>query len=91
VPTWTDLHHPLRLVEQKVAASDPDPKALACYGVLLRSHTLSPLPESLEGSEAVWLRFVERRPLSAITIQFLDWCCSRLEQQRVPVWVVISR
>jgi transposase len=89
VHTWTDLHHPLRLVEQKVAASDPDPKALACYGVLLRSHTLSPLPESLEVSEAVWLRFVKRRPLSAITIQFLDWCCSRLEQQRAPVWVLI--
>jgi hypothetical protein len=82
VHTWTDAHHPLRLVEQRVASSDPDPKALACYGVLLR-------PQGLADEESVWLRFVERRPVSAITIQFLDWCCAQLEQQRVPVWVLI--
>ena len=85
--TWTDAHHPLRLVEQRVASSDPDPKALACYGVLLRPQGLA--VEALEVSEVVWLRFVERRPVSAITIQFLDWCCTRLEQQHVPVWVLI--
>ena len=31
--TWTD-GEPLRLVEQRVAKTDPDPKALACYGLL---------------------------------------------------------
>jgi transposase len=84
--TWTDVHHPLRLLEQRVAASDPDPKALACYGVLLRSQGLR---ASQKSQESIWLRFVERRPVSAITIQFLDWCCTRLEQQHVPVWVLI--
>jgi transposase len=87
--TWTDAQHPLRLVEQRVASSDPEPKALACYGVLLRPQDLAPSPDSPQASEAVWLRFVERRPVSAVTIQFLDWCCTRLEQQHVPVWILI--
>jgi transposase len=84
--TWTDVQHPLRLVEQRVASSDPDPKALACYGVVLRPQGPA---ESVDGPEAVWLRFVERRPVSAVTIQFLQWCCTRLEQQHIPVWIVI--
>ena len=77
----------MRLLEQRVASADPDPKALSCYGVLLRPQGLVPDPAA--ASEAVWLRFVERRPVSAITIQFLDWCCTRLEQQQVPVWILI--
>jgi hypothetical protein len=87
--TWTDAQHPLRLVEQTVAPSDPDPKALSCYGVLLRPQGLAPFPASQEPEEAVWLRFVDGRPVSAITIQFLDGCCARLEQHHVPVWVLI--
>jgi hypothetical protein len=35
VHPWTD-GEPLRLVEQAVAKDDPDPKALACSGLLLR-------------------------------------------------------
>jgi hypothetical protein len=50
-------------VEQAVAKGDPDKKALACYGVLLPS-----LAE-------VWLRFLDGRPVSAVTTVFLDWCC----------------
>jgi len=65
--TWTD--ESLRLVEQSVAKDDPDPKALACYGLLLRS------------SDELWLRFVDGRPVSAITTQFLADCCSRLAAQ----------
>jgi len=53
----------LRLVEQTVAKDDPDRKALACYGVLL--------PELDE----VWLRFLDGRPISAVTTVFLEWCC----------------
>jgi hypothetical protein len=78
--TWADPDQPLRLVEQTVASSDPDPKALACYGVLLRQ------PRQ---AERVWLRFVQGRPVSAITIPFLAWCCAKLAQQGVPVWVLI--
>lgn len=49
---------------------DPDPKALACYGLLVRAGTAAP--------EEVWLRFVDGRPVSALTEQFLAWCCDRL-------------
>jgi hypothetical protein len=62
--TWTD--EPTRLVDQTVASDDPDPKALACYGLLL--------PDTDE----LMLRFVDGRPVSAITTQFLADCCTRL-------------
>ncbi len=71
---------PLRLVEQEAPTHDPDPKALACYGVLLRQ---------AEQPERVWLRFVDGRPISAITEQFLGWCASRLQEAGVRVWVLI--
>jgi hypothetical protein len=66
---WT-ADDPLRLVEQTVARKDPDPKALACYGLLLRP--------GQGGSEDLWLRFVAGRPVSAVTEQFLTWCCEAL-------------
>jgi hypothetical protein len=56
----------VRLIEQTVATDDPDPKALACYGLYL--------PPTNE----VLLRFVDDRPVSAITTQFLAWCSDRL-------------
>jgi hypothetical protein len=36
LPAWADPDHPLRLVEPAVAKDDPDPNALACYGLLVR-------------------------------------------------------
>jgi hypothetical protein len=77
---------PLRLVEQEVpkaAKHDPDPQALACYGVLLRQ------PGQVGQLERVWLRFVAGRPVSAITEQFLDWCGRRLQEAGARVWVLI--
>ena len=77
---WTD-DEPVRLVEQTVARGDPDPKALACYGVLVRQS---------EAPDEVWLRFVAGRPVSALTEQFLVWCCETLAsagaQTLVLVW-----
>jgi hypothetical protein len=78
--SWAEADHPLRLVEQTVATTDPDPKALSSYGLLVRQ---------TGRAEEVWLRFVEGRPVSAITTQFLDWCCPKLEARGVPVWVLI--
>jgi len=66
--TWTD--QPTRLIEQSVAKDDPDPKALACYGLLLRPSGSDP--------EDLMLRFVDGRPISAITTPFLADCCDRL-------------
>jgi hypothetical protein len=66
--SWTE-GQPLRLIAQAVPKGDPDPKALACYG-LLRTDT-----------NEVWLRFVEGRPVSHVTTAFLSWVCARLAQE----------
>ena len=71
---WGDAE-PLRLVEPISPRDDPDPKALACYGLLVSCPSA---PETLP--EQVWLRFVDGRPISDITIQYLVWCCDKLEQ-----------
>ena len=72
---WAAAEQPHRLLEQPVAPDDPDPKALACYGLLVRWYE----PDG-ERREATWLRFVDGRPVSAITIQYLAWCCAKLER-----------
>jgi transposase len=65
----------LRLVEQTVAKDDPDPKALACYGIIVRTWTDG------QRQQEAWLRCVDGRPLSALTIQFLQWCAEKLQAQ----------
>jgi transposase len=72
--SWTDTDRPLHLVQQAVAKDDPDPKALACYGLLVRSAA----PRG-GWHERLWLRFVDGRPVSPITTQFLAWCCAKLQ------------
>ncbi len=64
----------MRLVQQSVAKDDPDPKAVACYGLLVRTAQ----PDG-DWHEAAWLRFVDGRPVSALTAEFLTWCCAKLE------------
>jgi hypothetical protein len=81
---WQSPDHPVRLVEQAWRKDDPDPKALACYGVLWQQGT----PEDPDRSQ-IWLRFVTGRPVSAITIQFLDWCCAGLLKQGKTHWLLI--
>jgi hypothetical protein len=71
--TWAAADKPLRLVELERAKADPDRKALACYGLLVRWATAETEPQ-----EQMWLRFVDGRPISAITTQFLDWCCTKV-------------
>ena len=73
--SWSEAGQPLRLVEQSVAKTDPDPKALACYGLLVRAPVAADA-----GQERVWLRFVDGRPVSAVTTPFLDWCAEALAQ-----------
>jgi hypothetical protein len=64
--SFSKAGEPLRLVEQSVAKDDPDPKAISCYGLYM--------PEL----ERTWIRFVDGRPVSAITTRFLQWCCEEL-------------
>ena len=61
---WAD--EPLRLRQSEVDRADPDPKALACYG-LLRGDT-----------GGMMIRFVAGRPVSQVTEDFLAWACERL-------------
>jgi hypothetical protein len=60
---WGPGHQPPRLVAAPVPPDEP--KALACYGLWL--------PEQAQ----TWLRFVDGRPISALTIQFLAWCADQ--------------
>lgn len=52
---------------------DPDRKALACYGLFVRQQN--------SDQDQMLLRFVQGRPVSAITIQFLAWSCDQLAAQ----------
>jgi transposase len=57
---------PLRLVQREADKADAEAKALSCYG-LLRADTGGML-----------LRFVNGRPVSQVTEDFLAWVCGRL-------------
>ena len=65
--SFSEQGKPLRLVQQSLAKDDPDPKAISCYGLYL--------PQL----DQTWLRFVDGRPVSSITTQFLRWCAQELE------------
>ncbi len=84
INAWQDAQHPVHLIEQSWKKGDPDPKALACYGVLWQEGS----PEKPR-REQMWLRFVSGRPVSAITTQFLDWCCQRLQKLGKTHWLLI--
>jgi hypothetical protein len=74
---WSDADHPPRVPVLPVAAHDPDPQALACYGLWC------------ERQEQMLLRFVEGRPVSHVTTAFLEWACAELAQQGHKVLVLI--
>jgi hypothetical protein len=76
-----DPTDPVRLIEQCRPAHDPDPKALACYGLLVRRAGDVP--------DEVWLRFVDGRPVSALTTEFLSWTCAKLKERGVPVLLLV--
>src|SRR5262249_33951246 len=65
---WTD-DQPLRLVEIPAGGTDPDPKALSCYGL------------RRDDPDQMLLRFVDGRPVSQVTEDFVAWVCQRLAQE----------
>jgi transposase len=73
---WT-AESSMRLLEHVLPKRDLDPKALCCYG-LLRS-----------GSDHLLLRFVQGRPVSHVTTDFLTWLVQRMAAARKRVLVVI--
>jgi transposase len=70
---WTDTEAIPKLQELTPRVEDADPKALACYGLLVR-----PGPQQ---ADQMWLRFVAGRPVSAVTIEFLAWGSAQLAAQ----------
>lgn len=68
---------PLRLQELNKDKTDPDPKALACYRMLEAE------------SSRIHLRFVEGRPVSQGTTDFLEWLCEQVQAQGKRVLVLI--
>ena len=69
LPAWQDDAHRLHLREQTLARDDPAPKAVACAGLLARwGQACGPRAAELG------LRFVEGRPVRAVTIDVLAWC-----------------
>jgi transposase len=70
---WTEPEATYKLQELTPPTDDPAPKALACYGLLVR-----PGPQQ---ADQLWLRFVAGRPGSAVTIDFLAWCSAQLVAQ----------
>jgi transposase len=70
---WTEADATYKLQELTLPTDDPDPKALACYGLLVRP--------GLAAEDQMWLRFVAGRPVSAVTIAFLAWCSAQLAAQ----------
>jgi hypothetical protein len=74
---WSEEGKPLRLLQRSVPKDDPEPKAVSCYGLYL--------PEL----DDTWLRFVDGRPLSSITTQFLEWSLEKLESVGKKVLLLI--
>lgn len=74
---WTD-GDPVRLYQKDLGKVDPEPKAVCCYGVL-----------RLEQGK-VWLRFVDGRPESQVTIRFLEGIIDRLNEEGKQFFVLIG-
>jgi len=75
--SWSEKDEPLRLQEMAADKNDPDPKALACYGMLSAD------------SGRMHLRFVSGRPVSQVTTDFLEWLCEQVQAQGRHVLVLI--
>jgi len=77
---WSPDGSPLRLTEHKADKADkadPDPKALACYGLLRRD------------TDGLLLRFVQGRPVSHVTCHFLAWACGELAKEGKKVLLLV--
>ncbi len=87
--TWRADKKPLRLCVKERAARDKTAKALACYGLFVPAQfPQAQFPQA--APEQMWLRFVNGRPLSHVTCDFLAWTCERLwEQQGKRVVVLV--
>jgi len=83
--SWVEGDEFLRLIEQVHRKDDPDPKAIACYGLAVHWYEQRDIKH-----EEVWLRFVEGNPCGNLTIQYLEWLLEKTQladkQVLVMVW-----
>lgn len=79
--TWPPNAKPIRLQELTPPRHERAPKALACYGLLVRHVPHQP--------EQKLLQFVEHRPVSAQTTAFLAWGSARLAAQGLTAVLLI--
>src|SRR5512144_2823445 len=79
--SWAAVGEELRLMEKAAAKDDLNPKALACYGLLMRPAPSTP--------EQIWVRFATGQPVSALTTPFLAWGCARLAALRKQALLLI--
>lgn len=68
ISVFTDQKR-LKVESAQWQAGDQDPKALACYGVLRKD------------TGNMMLRFVQGRPVSQVTCDFLQWVAGELQQE----------
>lgn len=74
---WSEKQQALKLRDKAQELPKEEPKALACYGVWFAR------------SEEMRLRFVEGRPVSAATEEFLEWVAGeRYRQGKRAVFLV---
>ena len=76
---WT-ADKPLRLVEKEVDKRDKEPKEICCYGVLL--------PQG-DQPDKMLLRFVDGRPVSQVTCDYLAWLAEKMAAQGKTALVLI--
>jgi hypothetical protein len=74
---WAAPGERLRLAVRGAGRDDPEPKALACYGLWL------PEPGRM------MLRFAAGRPVSGLTCAFLAWVVEQLAAEGVRVLVLV--
>jgi hypothetical protein len=78
---WTPPGGALRWVEKTRAQDDPDPQAIAGYGLLVRATTTPP--------DRLWLRFATGQPVSGSTTQFLAWGCEQWAMLGKPALLLV--
>jgi hypothetical protein len=75
--SWCGEGAALRLQERERSKDDPDPAALCCYGLLRADN------------EQMLLRFVDGRPVSQVTVDYLEWVSKCLAQEGQQVLLLI--
>ena len=82
--SWVVGDQVMHLIERLPKPKEQQ-KALACYGLLVRH---CPQTEN-DWHEEIMLRFVDDRPISVLTTQYLEWCCEKLQSKGKRVLILV--